>query len=594
MTNRKSQIEIWNLFARLRALRHAGCYMICNLFFGIYISLAQNHADTTVRSNPETDSLLRIAMKKTVDTIKINALNILALKTKNIDPDSAKFFVDEALKYDGEARMQKQIARSHSILGIILYMKGEFNDALEHFRKTLEIEQDRNNRKGIASAYNGIGAIYTELDEYDKALEYYLKAMGIMDELGDKKGIAEIYNNIGFLHYSQGNYVKALEYFLKDLKITESIGNKQDLSATYNNIGLVYKSMGDINKALEYYLKDLEIAEEFGDKYGMAGTYNNIGLIYLEEDNYDMAKEYFLSAISIREEMGDQQGLAQTYSNIGLLYSSVADSLSRSINVSDHADSTDKYYNISMQYQVRALDIQRAIDDKKGVVYSLNGIAKIYSVKGNYFKALDYYNESIMLAEWMHSKKELKDTHKCLADLYASLGESVHDKKKKNDFFQKAYENHFSFSSLHDSLFNEEKSKEIGKLEARYEMEKKLAEEKRTWEEQTRIEAEAKARQDILQYSGILIFIVLLGAGLLALGRLNVPVRWAEGIVFFTFLLFFEFALVLLDPYIERFSAGAPAIKLACNAVLAALIFPLHSFFEELLKRRIINRRKIL
>jgi len=52
---------------------------------------------------------------------------------------------------------------------------------------------------------------------------------------------------------------------------------------------------------------------------------------------------------------------------------------------------------------------------------------------------------------------------------------------------------------------------------------------------------------------------------------------------------FARYNLVLLDPYIEQYSSGAPAIKLGFNAVLAALIFPLHSFFENKLKNRIIT-----
>jgi len=51
--------------------------------------------------------------------------------------------------------------------------------------------------------------------------------------------------------------------------------------------------------------------------------------------------------------------------------------------------------------------------------------------------------------------------------------------------------------------------------------------------------------------------------------------------------LFFEFTLVLLDPYIETYSSGEPAWKLLFNAVLAAMIFPLHSFFEATIKRRL-------
>ena len=45
----------------------------------------------------------------------------------------------------------------------------------------------------------------------------------------------------------------------------------------------------------------------------------------------------------------------------------------------------------------------------------------------------------------------------------------------------------------------------------------------------------------------------------------------------------------MLDPYIEAYSSGAPALKLAFNAGLAALIFPLHAFFETKLKGKLVN-----
>jgi len=148
---------------------------------------------------------------------------------------------------------------------------------------------------------------------------------------------------------------------------------------------------------------------------------------------------------------------------------------------------------------------------------------------------------------------------------------------------------HQLFVEKQDSLFNEDKSKEIGKLEAHYEMEKKVEEEKRKADQANRIIENAKSRRDTLQYSGILIFIAFLFTLLTIIGKYALPIRIAEGMVFFTFLLFFEFTLVLLDPYIDQFSSGAPAIKLGFNAVLAGMIFPLHSFFEERLKRKLLK-----
>ena len=69
----------------------------------------------------------------------------------------------------------------------------------------------------------------------------------------------------------------------------------------------------------------------------------------------------------------------------------------------------------------------------------------------------------------------------------------------------------------------------------------------------------------------------------------KVNVRMAEGIIFFSFLILFEFLLVLADPYIDNWSGGAPGIKLLFNAAVAALIFPLHSLFEKKLKGRLVK-----
>jgi len=155
-------------------------------------------------------------------------------------------------------------------------------------------------------------------------------------------------------------------------------------------------------------------------------------------------------------------------------------------------------------------------------------------------------------------------------------------------------------------LFNEEKSKDLGKLEAKHEFETAEIERKRAEEERLAKLKAAEDRRNNLQYSGISIFLILLVTTLLfgvnskqsplqggrwrnAIRGVALPTRMFEGLIFLTFLLFFEFTLVLLDPYIEQYSSGAPAIKLGFNALLAAMIFPLHSLFENKLKSRLIK-----
>ncbi|MBL4658690.1 MAG: hypothetical protein JKX73_11860 [Flavobacteriales bacterium] len=142
-----------------------------------------------------------------------------------------------------------------------------------------------------------------------------------------------------------------------------------------------------------------------------------------------------------------------------------------------------------------------------------------------------------------------------------------------------------------DSINNEETKKASIRQQTKYEFEKAQIIKEQKQKEQTRIQEEELSRRDNLQYSVILIVILLVFGGVLGLGFVKVSPSVAEGLIFFAFLILFEFLLVLSDPYVDNITGGAPAYKLLTNAVLAALIFPLHSLFERLLKKRLIDHK---
>jgi len=48
---------------------------------------------------------------------------------------------------------------------------------------------------------------------------------------------------------------------------------------------------------------------------------------------------------------------------------------------------------------------------------------------------------------------------------------------------------------------------------------------------------------------------------------------------------------VLLDPWVEEWTGGAPGYKLMFNALLAGFIFPVHQFFEGKLIKRLMKKR---
>ena len=405
--------------------------------------------------------------------------------------------------------------------------------------------------------------LYKLTGEYNRsnpemAIQYGQEGLKLAEKLEFKKGISKCLNNMGIVHFYQGNFEKAMENWLEALRIRENIADKKGIASCLNNIGNIYSSQGDIINAIDYYQQSLKIDQELGNKKGIATSLYNMGEQYRMQGKYEEAMSNYRHSLKISEELKDESGISLNLIGIGNVYKNQGD------------------YEKAIDYLRQSLKINEGTGDKQRIAVSLHNIGEIYSKLGSYDKAIEYNKTSLALSKEIGYKNLMKYIFQDISEIYS-----------KQSQYKQAYEYYRLYSEIKDTLFNEEKSKEIGKLEAKHEFETAEIERKRKLEELTRIESEQKSRRDNLQYSGILIFLLVLLIAITFSGRLALPIRLAEGTVFFTFLLLFEFLLVYLDPYVDNWTNGEPAYKLAINAGLAGLIFPLHSFFETKLKRRI-------
>ena len=414
----------------------------------------------------------------------------------------------------------------------------------------------------LAETLNNIGYIYDDQGDIPKALEHYHKSLKIREEIGDKNGIAMSLNNIGIIYDDQGDIPKALECYHKSLKILEELGDKNGIATSLNNIGGIYMSQGDIHKALEFLHKSLKIEEELGNKSGIATSLNNIGMIYDDQGDIPKALECYHKSLKILEEIGDKNGIASSLNNIGGIYSNQGD------------------IPKALEFFHKSLKIREEIGNKLGMAYSLNNIGMIELERESFASALNYGMRGLQIAREIGSPR--------LISLNSGLLSKV---AKKQWNYQEALEMYELHIQMRDSIKNEETQKASIRQQTKYEFEKAQLVNEQEEKEVARLVAEKTARRDNLQYSVMLICLLVIGGLVAMLGRLSLPERVAEGLIFFAFLLFFEFLLVLADPYIEGWSGGAPGIKLLFNAAIAALIFPAHAFFESKLKKRLVKSR---
>jgi len=347
-------------------------------------------------------------------------------------------------------------------------------------QEQLQLAQKSNQKKYEGIALKTIGVSYLNKDNAQIALEYLLKALKINEEIGDKQGIGSCSNNIGAVYQYQSNYTKALAYYLKCLKISEERGDKTWIGASYSNIGLVYSNQHDYKNALDFHFKALKISQEIGNAQAVGTCYNNIGIVYISKTDYVKALEYQLKALKISEERGDKSAVGGCYINIGTIYMEKSN------------------YSKALEYDLKSLSIKKEIEDKQGIGLCYNTLAELYNKLKNYKLAIRYEDSSLQIAKEILDINLERETYQNLSVSYS----------KTNDY-KTAFNYHEKFVALTDSIFNVDNSKQLGDLKTNFEVEKRETELKAMAKTQQTISNEEKKRQQLIIYTGMAMFVIV-------------------------------------------------------------------------------------
>ena len=465
-----------------------------------------------------------------------------------------------AKKHSNKLRNRFYILKAdvYNNMTAVYYPKGNIEKVMELNRSCLKIYKKLENQSGLARALNNLGFLHKNQGEIQHALEAYLESLEIKTLLGDKKGMANTLNNIGVIYQNQGDMEKTLEYAHRSLKIFEELENKHGIAMVLDNLGNIHKTQKDWDLALDFHQRSLEIFEDLGYKRGITKALNNVGHVFANNKNLEQALATYHRSLSISQELGNRKGEAHCLINIATVESRGAN------------------YKGALATYRTALETFKAMKDKKWTTASLTHVGRMLYELGETTEARKYCEQSLALAQELGFPIEIQKSAYLMFQINKKAGEH-----------RASLEHYELYIVMKDSISNEATQKASIRKQTLYEFEKAQLVKEHKEKETLRVQAEAITRRDNLQYSIVLICLLAIGGLVAMLGRLKLSEKVAEGLIFFAFLIFFEFALVLADPLIEQLSEGAPGVKLLFNASIAALIFPLHAFIETNLKSRL-------
>ncbi|HPR58774.1 MAG TPA: tetratricopeptide repeat protein, partial [Bacteroidales bacterium] len=414
----------------------------CKIFLLFLITLTLTYG---LKALPDADSLKRVS-DSLQGKLKIAALNNLAEVLLQSDLDEAVKTAGLAIKFEESESYTEEKARAQRIIADALFYKTEYLQAIHYYHASAETEKELHGElsDNYLQRLNDIGFCYNELAIYDKAIEYYKMSLEIARKVNNREEIATNLNNIGNSLFAMGEYAEAIPYFDSTLQIDREAQNDEHISIDLNNFGKVYFSWGKYQKALEYYFESLTKAEAAGNEHMQAIRHSNIGQVYLKLEDYENARKHFNTALAIDRRLGNHGKLGIRYSNLGLLNLQLGN------------------YDTAQVYFMDAVRIFETQNMLPSSVINLNNLGDLMRKKNDFDRALEYYQQSLSLSEKAGIKPEAMRSLHSIAEIYRLSGN-----------YRNTVDYLLRYSSLKDTIFNEEKHRQLAEFEARYEIEKK-------------------------------------------------------------------------------------------------------------------------
>ena len=125
------------------------------------------------------------------------------------------------------------------------------NQAIKHLEKAIFYLKKIGNKFEIARAYNSLGTIFTYINKLEDAIECYKKQLNIADLIGDIRLIGYGLGNIGYCYAKLNQIAEAEEYIEKAKKIFKKTKNENILFTIYKTNGVIFHYHKKWDKAID-------------------------------------------------------------------------------------------------------------------------------------------------------------------------------------------------------------------------------------------------------------------------------------------------------------------------------------------------------
>ncbi len=299
-----------------------------------------------------------------------------------------------------------------------------------------------------------------------RAKNYILKYISFAEKLSfpRKANIGRVY--LGNTYYALGEYNKALDIFLETAPYFEAEKDTTILANVYNGMAAATENSGSDTLTLKYFTMAYELFNAKGDERRSGMALNNMANIYVNRKDYS-------TAIDLLETAYAKVRKSQFTEYRTLIGNNLANAL-KEANELEKADSL---------YQLNLSEINES-DDAFNAIYAYKGLGEIDMLQNDFTSAATHLEKALFLSRKNNFITNRDEMLYSLYMIYNQTGD-----------YKKALESLHGYTALRDSIFTDEKDKNLNEALQKYEAAKK---DKELAQTQLELERESLKKRNFL------------------------------------------------------------------------------------------------
>jgi DNA-binding SARP family transcriptional activator/tetratricopeptide (TPR) repeat protein len=197
-------------------------------------------------------------------------------------------------------------------LGSIIFRKGRFRDAADHFEDALALSRRCGDRIGHARILRNLCNTELRLHNHGAAAAYYQQAIAASRDAGDSLGMARALVTLTDPDTWLGTYDQAAEQLRRALPVLRDAQDHTFEAQALERIGDLSLRSGELTQAPRYIEQAMAIYRRIANPIGVANGLSNMGEVSLRRGDHAQAISYLRQALALYRETGFQHGEAET------------------------------------------------------------------------------------------------------------------------------------------------------------------------------------------------------------------------------------------------------------------------------------------